>query len=339
MLLSHHKVYCPFCLHPLKKAEVLFRCQAKPQICAPQIDTLYNEHFADDLEHRVGRLIIPEESFVKNHQKIVCSACSTPTYQQVCPACHGDLPQSMFQSYGLSLGFLCAGQGGPIEHYIDALQTVFQERVAYELGYVYHKISPYVLDLKPLGYNSNETRRRGTVKPLILSFYNLKTLKFDGVITTSLCFLLGSEKQEDFKWIENYFMQNPQIHKKKPFINIIMLMTPQEVQLFDHIGSSYKKQYSFQEFQEAALQQNIQEEMKVLFINRYGIQALHTLQNKNVKICFWGVETGQTWKIYYPIWWALSEHKKRSGDFFPYSKGRTLINLIRRGAKKKKPKL
>ncbi|MAP16394.1 MAG: hypothetical protein CMO49_01305 [Verrucomicrobiales bacterium] len=93
---------CPFCLHSFLQSEALYRCVALPQICRPEQDDIFDGFF-DVAPEKRGRVFEGQSRQIRKLSlssfqttQVKCDMCATKTNAQVCPHCHGDLPEDFF---------------------------------------------------------------------------------------------------------------------------------------------------------------------------------------------------------------------------------------------------
>ena len=114
-----------------------FRCEALPQVCAPEVDAPYATFFNLPTSAKMGKItpaVAPGklQRFSKDRGVAKCHACATQTAQRICPKCHGNLPKTL--ATGPHFPVAVVAETGEVGHrYLASLQHQLDRFGAHDL--------------------------------------------------------------------------------------------------------------------------------------------------------------------------------------------------------------
>lgn len=158
---------CPHCLHPFRWKDVLFRCQAPGTICAPEKDMAYGTFFLSNADVEMPALT-PARGQNKwgSISSLPCRLCATPTSQEACPTCHGNLPTAVHTARLFPIALL-SQEPMEAQLYVEGLCSYLKRIGA-------HDMRAILKDVPPLDGFLLEFEKETRQSSLLIVFYTLK---------------------------------------------------------------------------------------------------------------------------------------------------------------------
>ena len=136
---SFQKEVCPYCFEPFRLAETPFRCASPAARCAPEVDTVRAQIWADNVP--MGR-VLPSNG--KSGRESRCPTCSQVSRKRICPHCHMDLPHTTGKYRNLIFAVIGAKEAGK-SHYLAVLIEQVRKHIGPSLGLLLEPLDDHTI--------------------------------------------------------------------------------------------------------------------------------------------------------------------------------------------------